>query len=279
MNAITEEFYDEALGLAETCGDRKSGVLLGVPLSVKDCVGKNGALCTMGMACRAGEEHRMTVDSVIVQCIQDAGGSVLVRGNVPQSMMLPESENHIFGRTVNPWDRARTPGGSSGGDAALVAMDCVPLAVGTDVGGSVRIPAAFCGVVGFKPTPHRISKKNCSAARVNNRHGLGLIIPSVVGPIAKTVDDCALFMEAMWTNDHFRKDTSVPPMGFKKDVYQSKKKLKLGYFRTDDWFQPCKAVTRALDETIAKLRSAGHEVIEFKLPQSGWAVSHIVASA
>lgn len=273
MNAITEEFYDDAVYEARRCGARPYKFLQGVPVSIKDCLGQIGALSTGGLACRAAESHRSAENSAVVQAIVDAGAVILARGNVPQSMMLPESENHIFGRTLNPWDLTRTPGGSSGGDAALVATKCVALGVGTDVGGSIRIPAAFCGVIGFKPTPHRISKKNCMVPRKDERHGLALVIPSVIGPIARTVEDCALLMQAVWTEEHFRKDSSVPPMKFKKPVYEGKKKLKIGYFKTDEWFEPCKAVSRGLDETIAKLKQAGHDLVEFPLPTPGWKVS------
>jgi Asp-tRNA(Asn)/Glu-tRNA(Gln) amidotransferase A subunit family amidase len=91
--------------------------------------------------------------------LKSAGALPLCRGNVPQIMMIPESVNRIYGRSRNPWNLRRTPGGSSGGDGALVAMRCVPLAICSDVAGSIRIPAAFCGVTGFKPTSTRVSNK------------------------------------------------------------------------------------------------------------------------
>ena len=164
VNAITEELYDEALEDAKkliqesaTKTLRDFPLLYGVPISVKDCIAIKGTFSTGGLACRLNSTSKE--DSLIVQVLKKAGAIPICRGNTIQLMMLPESVNRIWGRSRNPWDLSRTPGGSSGGDAALVAMDCVPLAVATDVAGSIRIPAASCGVVGFKPTASRLSGK------------------------------------------------------------------------------------------------------------------------
>ena len=101
----------------------------------------------------------------MVQLLQKAGAIPLCTSNTIQIMMLSESYNRIWGRSKNPWDLSRTPGGSTGGDAALVAMGCVPLALASDVAGSIRIPACFTGIVGFKPTSTRMSMKGCMKPR------------------------------------------------------------------------------------------------------------------
>ena len=178
-------------------------------------------------------------------------------------MMLPDAENNVFGRTSNPWDLERVPGGSSGGDAALVSMKCVPFAIGTDVGGSVRIPAAYCGIVGFKPTAGRISKVGCMMPRPNDVDGVKLAIPSVLGPLAKTVDECAMVLEAIWCDHHFEEDPVVPPIPFRRSIYAKKDTLRVGVFRTDGWFEPCAAAVRAVDEVAEHLRLAGHEGMSF----------------
>jgi len=273
VNAITEEFYDDAFKLSKSLDPNSAASLLfGVPVSVKDCIGLAGALMTGGLACRAEEKRRSEYDSVVVRLVKRHGGLPMVRGNVSQCMMLPEAENNIFGRTVNPWDIRRTPGGSSGGEAALVAMRCVPLAIGTDVGGSVRIPAAFNGVCGFKPTPGRISKRGCMVPRVNDRHGPGMIIPSVIGPIAKSVEDCAQFMRAVLSEENFKFDVEVPPFPFNEDRFaRSKKPKKIGYFVSDGWFEPCKAAKRAVTEVVDLLRQKdGYIIEEIKFPTDGW---------
>jgi Asp-tRNA(Asn)/Glu-tRNA(Gln) amidotransferase A subunit family amidase len=168
VNAITEELYDEAYHKAQTLLSKSTTVhknkpLYGVPISVKDCIAIQGTFATGGMACRL--KKKSTHNSVVVDLLEQAGAIPLCRGNAMQLMYLLESHNRIWGRTCNPWDLSRTPGGSSGGDAALVAMDCVPLAVATDMGGSIRIPAAFCGVIGFKPTSNRVSAKGNTTPR------------------------------------------------------------------------------------------------------------------
>jgi Asp-tRNA(Asn)/Glu-tRNA(Gln) amidotransferase A subunit family amidase len=150
-----------AKSLAVKRGEHDFPPLFGVPISVKDCIGMKGSLSTGGLQCRTREDLRFKEDSLIVAIVRKAGALPMVRGNVSQTMMMPESVNNIWGRTLNPWDLNRTSGGSSGGDAALVAMKCVPLAIGSDVAGSIRIPATFCGIVGFKPTTHRLSLKGC----------------------------------------------------------------------------------------------------------------------
>ena len=172
VNAVTQELYDEAHEQAKTLqGTKQEGLLLyGVPISVKDCIAIKGTLSTAGLACRL--KSPSVEDALLIKVIKHAGAIPLVRGNTIQTMMLPESFNRIWGRTRNPWDLSRTPGGSSGGDAALVAMDCVPLAMGSDVAGSLRIPAVFCGICGFKPTSTRLSAKgNMKPRKVRNMLG------------------------------------------------------------------------------------------------------------
>lgn len=274
VNAITEEFYDEAFESALELDSKNSiGLLHGIPISVKDCIGFAGALQTGGLACRSGEEWRCKTDSFLVELIRKCGALPMVRGNVSQCMMMPESANNVFGRTDNPWDLNRTPGGSSGGEAALVSAGCVPLAIGTDVGGSVRIPSAFCGVVGFKSTPGRISKRGCMSPRPRDRHGLADIIPSVIGPIAKSVDDCALFMRAVLSNDFYKRDVTIPPFPFNEERYNGTKKgkTKIGYFVSDGWFEPCRAAQRGIKEVVGLLKQDPNVIVEeIKLPVTGW---------
>jgi len=181
VNAITEEFYQEAYQAAGKLkqkypNDNKSNIddeddapaLWGVPISIKNCMNQKGACTDGGMACRLYKKDE--ADCLVVELLRDAGALPLVRGNVMQVMMLAESVNRIWGRTRNPWNLGRSPGGSSGGDAALVAMGCVPLSACADGAGSIRIPASFQGVVGFKPTSTRLSFKGCMRPRVVGTH-------------------------------------------------------------------------------------------------------------
>jgi hypothetical protein len=161
VNAITEEVYDQANKRASNLNDiPKDAPLYGVPVCVKEWIGLQGTYATAGMACRLTE--RSLKDCHLIQVLKRAGAIPLCKGNVVQMLMLADSHNAIWGRTNNPWNLKRTPGGSSGGDAALVAMGCVPLSVSSDGAGSIRIPASYCGIVGFKPTTARSSLKGQS---------------------------------------------------------------------------------------------------------------------
>jgi fatty acid amide hydrolase len=272
VNAITEELYDEAYEAAKllkTRGKRgKHAPLHGVPISVKDCIGLKGAYSTGGLACRLG--RRDAQDSLVVQVSRSSGALPLCRGNVPQIMMIPETTNSIWGRSRNPWNLSRTPGGSSGGDGALVAMGCVPLSICSAVAGSIRIPAAFCGVTGFKPTSTLLSNKGNMKPRKDDKFGSSVAIPVTVGPIARSVDDCALFMKAVCVPELFEKDLNIPHLPFDEKAYQSSTPLKIGYFSTDGWFEPCETAKRALQETIDALTRAGHECVPFEPPTDGW---------
>jgi fatty acid amide hydrolase len=272
-NAITEELYDEAFEAAKILKSRgkrgkQAPFLHGVPISVKDCIGLKGTFSTGGLACRLAKRDEQ--DSLIVQVLKSSGALPLCRGNVPQILMIPESTNFIWGRSRNPWNLDRTPGGSSGGDGALVAMGCVPLAICSDVAGSIRIPASFCGVTGFKPTSTRLSNKGNMKPRKDDKNGTSVAIPAVVGPIARSVDCCALFMKSVCVPEHFEADLNIPRLLFDEKAYQSSTPLKIGYFSTDGWFEPCETAKRGLQETVDALTKAGHECVPFEPPTDGW---------
>jgi Asp-tRNA(Asn)/Glu-tRNA(Gln) amidotransferase A subunit family amidase len=183
LNAALAIFADQALAEA---GAPRPGPLSGLPISVKETFGLAGSTIT------AGSMRMPPVmaesDAEAVARLKAAGAIVLARANVPEFVMAGETENPRYGRTNNPWDLARTCGGSSGGDGALVAAGCVAAGLGSDILGSIRIPASFCGVVGFKPASAAVSKRG-------HWPGLeGLFTDSwlAVGPIARSVRDVRL---------------------------------------------------------------------------------------
>ena len=185
-------------------------------------------------------------------------------------MLLSESVNRIWGRSRNPWNLDRSPGGSSGGDAALVASGCVPLSVSADGAGSIRIPASCCGIVGLKPTPQRLTFKGCMRPRKDDRHGSSLVIPPTIGPMARSVEDCALFMKAVCSPVVHNGDRNVVPLAFDENAYSGTTKMKIGYFMTDDWMDPCPTGKRAMQEAIAALEKQGHTCVPFNPPTNGW---------
>ncbi|ORW04021.1 amidase [Mycobacterium lacus] len=157
--------------------------LLGVPIAIKDNVDVAGEVTTCGSG---GHGPAATADAEVVRRLRAAGAVIIGKTNVPELMMMPYTESLTFGATRNPWNPSRTPGGSSGGSAAAVAAGLAPLALGSDGGGSIRIPASWCGLFGLKPQRDRISLE----PHDNAWYGL-----SVNGPIARSVMDAALFLD------------------------------------------------------------------------------------
>jgi Asp-tRNA(Asn)/Glu-tRNA(Gln) amidotransferase A subunit family amidase len=160
--------------------------LLGVPVSVKDHIWAAGLPATNGSA--ALRDFVPPVDAVPVTRLRAAGAMVVGKTNNPEFCYRGFTDNEVFGLTRNPWDLSRTPGGSSGGAGASVAAGCTPLALGTDGGGSIRIPASFCGVAGHKPTFGLVPKEPGF---------MGWRTLSVDGPIARSVRDCALLLSVV----------------------------------------------------------------------------------
>lgn len=140
-------------------------------------------------------DKKAKYDAACIVPLLQAGAIPMVRGNVPQAGAYIHAENPVFGRATNPYDEKRSCGGSSGGDAGLVASRCVPIAIGTDIGGSIRIPATFTGIVGFKPTQGRISVKGYHSGNTSDFDmGTGHL-KAGPGPLAKSVRDCIEFFK------------------------------------------------------------------------------------
>ncbi|XP_029084921.1 fatty-acid amide hydrolase 1 isoform X1 [Monodon monoceros] len=152
---------------AQLCQAPRQGLLYGVPVSLKECFSYKGQDSTLGLSLHEGAPAER--DSVVVQVLKRQGALPFVYTNVPQSMFSYDCGNPLFGQTVNPWKSSKSPGGSSGGEGALIAAGGSPLGLGTDIGGSIRFPSAFCGICGLKPTGNRISKsglKGCVYGQV-----------------------------------------------------------------------------------------------------------------
>lgn len=174
----------------------------------------------------------------------------------------------------NPWNRSRTPGGSSGGEGVLVSAGGATFGVGTDIGGSLRIPAHFCGIVAFKPTPIRVTRAGCTAPRKNDRNGQEAV-RAVVGPVSKCVDDSEAIM-SLWLDESssvWAADPYTPRVPWKSQVYRDglseKRKLRIGYYVNDGWFTPTRTCQRAVTETVVALKRSGIECVPFK-PVEMW---------
>ncbi|XP_035921769.2 fatty-acid amide hydrolase 1 [Halichoerus grypus] len=234
----------------------RRGLLYGVPVSLKECFSYKGQDSTLGLS--VNESAPADCDSVVVRVLKLQGAVPFVHTNVPQSMFSYDCSNPLFGQTLNPWKSSKTPGGSSGGEGALIGAGGSPLGLGTDIGGSIRFPSAFCGICGLKPTSNRISKsglKGCVYGQV--------AVQLSVGPMARDVESLALCLRALLCEDMFRLDPTVPPLPFREEVYTSSRPLRVGYYETDKYTMPTPAMKRAVLETKQSLEAAGHTLVPF----------------
>jgi len=242
---------------AETAATRgeKVGPLHGVPLSVKSSVEVAGLRCEAGTKLRAG--YVASQDAPLVSRLRAAGAIILGVTNCPELLMAWETDNLLYGRTNNPWDVSCTPGGSSGGEAAAIASGCSAGGVGSDGGGSIRVPAHFSGICGLKPTPGRIP----ATGHFPNSVGPFALI-GVVGPMARTVADLkALFAVMQGPDDG---DPSASPVPVRWPGKDELKKLRIGYFE-DDGRTPVTGETHAAVRTAAEaLRRVGFRVEPFR---------------
>lgn len=173
----------------------------------------------------------------------------MVKGNVPQLVFALQTDNDIYGKALNPYDISRVCGGSSGGDAALVATRCVPLSIGTDIGGSIRVPSAFNGIYGFKPTANRVSYKGCILPLPDGSAPQTKITASA-GPMSNSVQGLKLATEAILTEAMFSKDVCVPPIPFNYGLYDrtlNAPKLRFGVLDEIHNITPSTSVKRAMN--------------------------------
>lgn len=197
--------------------------------------------------------------------------------------MAFESKNEIYGQAHNPHNKDRTPGGSSGGEGALVGGACSPFGIGSDIGGSVRIPAAFCGVYGFKATPHRISfVGHPSVTPLKGNHSHQLYILPALGPICKSMGDLELLMSIMGdVQCGHHHDSSIPPLPWRSEIAEMKppkqetvvkgirvRKTKIGYFsEIKGLIRSSKKTREAVMKTVEALQKAGYETEEIVIEE------------
>ena len=240
---------------AEAMRGELRGPLHGVPISIKSSIDTAGLLCESGTRLRAG--NIAASDAVLVTRLRKAGAIVLGVTNTPELLMAWETDNLLYGRTNSPWDLARTPGGSSGGEAAAIASGCSAGGVGSDGGGSIRVPAHFSGICGLKPTPGRIP----ATGHFPESAGPFALI-GVVGPMARTVADLEMLFEVMTGPDDG--DPSSAPVPLRKIAREDLRRIRVGYFE-DDGRSPVTSETRAAVRTAADaLARAGFEVEPFR---------------
>ncbi|TVQ33354.1 MAG: Asp-tRNA(Asn)/Glu-tRNA(Gln) amidotransferase subunit GatA [Phycisphaeraceae bacterium] len=278
LNAFLEVFHDRALDDARAIdrriaaeGAEAVGPLAGVPVAIKDnmCLDHGRTTC----ASRILENYESPYTATAVQRLIDAGAVIVGKTNLDEFAMGSSTEHSAFGPTLNPWDRARAPGGSSGGSAAAVAARMVPGALGSDTGGSIRQPAGLCGVVGVKPTYGRVS-----------RYGLVAFASSLdqIGPFARNCADAALLMNVITGHDPLD-STSVDfeAPDHLTELERPLEGLRLGVPRLARSDQNHPEVARIFESAIEAYSGLGAEIVDIELPlmKSGVAAYYIVAPA
>ncbi len=262
LNAYLEVFEKDALEAATEVDRRiaegeEPGILWGVPLAIKDNILIKGEVASSSS--KILENYISSYDATVIKKLRERGAIFLGRTNMDEFAMGASTENSAYGPTKNPHDISRVPGGSSGGSAAAVAADLALAALGSDTGGSVRQPAAFCGAVGLKPTYGAVS-----------RHGLMAMASSLdqIGPIAKTVSDAEILFNSIKGQDELDSTSTNSP-----EVKENPTVKKIGipkeYFGEglDD------RIRKSIEDVIQKLKNHNYEIKEISLPHTDYSIA------
>ncbi|KAH9166728.1 amidase [Lactarius sanguifluus] len=264
-NCLTEVFFEEAIEEARKLDaefdktGKLKGPLHGVPISVKDMFDVKGFDSTIGFTQWANKPAEK--NAPLVATLRAAGAVVIAKTNVPQTLFAFESANPLWGRTLNPWSAAHTAGGSSGGEGALLATDGAALGVGTDIGGSIRIPSGYCGIYGLKPGHGRVSIEGVADPNPGFE-----AIHAVAGPMARSVADLECMARVLFGAREGADAYFPSPLPY-RDV-KLPEKLRFGYYLNDGVVKGSPACQRAVLETVQALRAAGHECVKIDSPDS-----------
>lgn len=268
INAFITTTFDLAMKQAEKIDDKikrgdKIGLLSGVPASVKDC------FCVKGIRATAGsnilKNYIAPYDATSVKKIKSGGAVILGKTNTDEFTMGSSTETSAFGPTKNPRDLERVPGGSSGGSAASIVADMAAFSLATDTGGSIRQPAAFCGVAGLKTTYGRVS-----------RYGVMSMASSLdtIGIISKTVEDIAIVLEIIAGSD--KRDSTTPQIkvdDYLEELSRDIAGLKIGVPREYFIKGLNSEIKKSVDQAIKKLKDLKCEIVEISLPHTEYAVA------
>ncbi|NXH70070.1 FAAH1 hydrolase, partial [Hydrobates tethys] len=258
--------------LQEIQQQREKGLLYGIPISIKDHISHQGHLSTCGLVQCLGTP--VQEDSVLVKVLKKQGAIPFAMTNVPQSLFSYDCSNPIFGQTLNPFNHQKSPGGSSGGEGALIAGGGSILGIGSDIGGSIRLPSSFCGLCGLKPTAERLSVWHTRLLNVDICSP-PTPVPCALGPMARDVDSLALCMKALLCQEMFQLDPTVPPIPFDEEVYSSSAPLRVGYYDTDGYFPLPPCMRRAVRETRGALQAAGYQLVLFSPPRIPYVMTEL----
>ncbi|THC97414.1 hypothetical protein EYZ11_003128 [Aspergillus tanneri] len=261
-NCITETVFEDALAQAraldrefQETGQLKEP-LHGIPLTVKDQFNIKGVDSTLGYVGRSFAPA--AENAVLVQMLKDMGAIVLAKTNVPQSIMWAETENPLWGVTANPRNPAFTPGGSTGGEGALLALHGSILGLGTDIGGSVRIPSSLMGLYGFKPSSSRLPYYGVPVSTEGQEH-----VPSSVGTMARDLSSICYVSRLVANAKPWNLDPKCTPLPWDEDAFHEiqTRPMAIGLILDDGVVKVHPPVERTLRTLSQKLQAAGHEVV------------------
>lgn len=273
-NCLSEVFFDEGLQQARELDEyyektgKLKGPLHGLPISLKDNINVKGHATTVGIVLFLFSPEKFEHDSVILAMLRDLGAVFYTKTNVPVAMMMPESINHIYGNTTNPLNRNLSAGGSSGGEAALLALKGSPLGVGSDIGGSIRIPASFNNLYSLRPTFGRFPT-------FGTRSGLpGLeSVNSVNGPLTTSLASLELYCKTLIGAEPWLYDPKVIPIPWR--TVELPKTLNIALLDDDGVVRPTAPLLRGMKIVREKLAENGHVVLDWD-PEDHLRLSEII---
>jgi amidase len=275
-NCLHEIFFDVAIKDAEgldalRAQDKPLGALHGLPVSLKDQFHVKDVETTMGYVGwigtfqgKKGDPRSHVYESEMVRELRSLGAILYVKTSVPHTLMCGETVNNIIGYTMNPKNRFLSSGGSSGGEGALIGSKGSPVGFGTDIGGSIRIPAGFNGLFGIRPSAGRLPYEGMA----NSMDGQNTVL-SVVGPLATSIGALKLVIKGLLSTRPWYQDPLVVELPWRPEQEKLEKKLAFGVIKHDGIVGLTPPIRRALDIAIEALKKQGHEV---RRPPSGeWA--------
>jgi amidase len=251
LNAVTAIHPERSLAAADEADRERaaggSGTLLGLPVTIKDTVDVEGWATTAGVV--SARDRIAGSDSSVVRRLREAGAIVVAKTNVPECSSDAETDNALFGRTDNPHDKARTPGGSSGGEAALMGADASLVGIGVDGGCSIRLPSHYCGGVGIRPTAGRVPETGLWPST----RATGMFDLSCIGPMGRYVEDLELLLGVIAGADGF--DPLAPPVPV-PSFGPSDAPLRVGFYVDDPHTVPTAATVEAVTHAAAAIADA-----------------------
>ncbi|MBU9721359.1 MULTISPECIES: amidase [Bacillaceae] len=255
INAVVQYNREHALQLAQKADeDLENGVirgeLHGVPVTIKDAIDTKDYITTYGVESRSA--YMPKVDATVVARLRDAGAIILGKTNLPELCMTFESNNNIFGRTNNPYDLTKTPGGSSGGEAAIIAAGGSPLGIGSDASGSIRLPSHYCGIAGLKPTRGRVPETG------HIPPGLGF--SNEVGPLARYVKDLRTSLAIIEGTDSKDPTCTFIPSSVGQKTMES---MKIAIYTNNQLYPPTPETVGVIEKAVNLLEEEGIDVEEY----------------